>query len=213
MKTIFCLLTAILFSGCLSSYPMNLSEKEYESLTLKEKVELRKEQEKFDTKLNIQRLKNQRAREKQQYELALKEQENLKQLYKNSKSKVIIFIEKGEIFGTKEYFIAPFEIQKFEVKKIKVYDKNARYVKGAFWISFQESGLYIAVEPKSAYKSMNSYTSYTNRGFFQNLNKSKPAIIPFSYDWYKAKRYKASFKSNYKQANNIEVRVLLKNRY
>lgn len=213
MRVLLYLAIALLFSGCFSSYPMNLTKEEYEKLSLNKRVELRKEQERLNTKIYLQRLKNQKAKEQQEYKLSLKEQENLKELYKSSNSKAIVFIQNGELFGNKEYFIIPFEIQKFEVKKINYYDKNARYIKGSFWVSFQESGLYLAIDPKPSHKNLNSYVSYTNKDFFRNLNKTKPAIIPFSHKWYKTKIYKISFKNNYKEAKNIEVRILLKNRY
>lgn len=209
MKSISLLITVFLFSGCFSSYPLNLTKEEYEPLTLEKKIQLKKQQAILDNKIKIKRIEYEKQQAKFLYEKQQKEQEKLEKLYKTNRDKILVFISNGKFSKINEYFIVPFEVKKFEVKKIKVFNKKTNRLSFYLWVSFQETGLYIGIEPKKFYKKLDSYVSVNNNDFFKNLS-FKPAIIPYSHKWFKNKKYIISYKSRYYKAQNLKVEILLK---
>lgn len=209
MKNVSLLIVIFFFTGCFTSYPMNLTKEEYKLLSIEQKVKLKKQQTILDNKVQIKRIEYQKQQAKFLHEKQNREDEKLIRLTKINSEKLVIHINKGNFSNIDDYFIVPFELRKFEVKKINVYNKRTKRIRFYLWVSFQETGLYIGVKPRKNYKNLSSYASMNNNDFFDNLS-FKPAVIPYSYKWRKNKKYEVSFTSRYYKAQNLNVQVLLK---
>ena len=208
MRLFLLFLFPLLFTGCFSSFPLNLSEEEYNKLSFEQKIKLREYQAKLDNKRAIEQLKNQREYNQQQHDLALKMQENLQQLHQSSKEVLYVNIHSG-YFDTmkKGYTIQPFTIRPYEVKKIAVYS-NSHYVHHYLWVTLQEEGFYIGITPNKNYQHLVSYQSNSN-----NILKSfyPPTIIAYSPKWKREHSYIISLKNHYK-AHHLKVTLFLKER-
>lgn len=191
---------------------MNLSKEEYNRLTFQEKLALKSKQTELDTKIHIERLKNERSLTRHHHELALIEQQNVQNLYNKSNEKLFVSIHNGQIKNMKNgYFIAPFEIVPYEAKKIPIYSQNSRYKQYDLWVSFQNEGFYIAIEPPKEFKHLKSFVYSNMQKLIENAYY-KPIILPRSRKWYKEHTYDVSLKNSF-EAKNLHITLYLKNEY
>lgn len=198
----------ILFTGCLSSYPMNLSKDEYNMLSLQEKIELKEKQAKLNNKRNIEALKNKRQKEKYEYELALQESKRVEHLYEHSTEELFVSFSHGSFKQLpKGYFIAPFSIVPYEVKKIPVYSKNSTYKQFDLWVSFQNEALYVGIKPPKSFKHLKSFV-YSDMQKLITKSYHKPIVIPRSRKWYREYTYKISF-NNQIEAKDLHITLYL----
>lgn len=182
----------IFYTGCFSSYPMNLSKDEYNMLSLQERITLKEKQSKLDNERKIESLRNQRQREKYEYAIALREAEKIERLYEQNNQRLFVSFHNGVIKQrSKGYYISPFEIATYEVKKVPVYTKNSRYRQYNLWVSFQPEGFYIGVKPPKAFNHLDSFI-YSNIRKLIEKSHNKPVIIPRSRKWYKEHTYTIS---------------------
>lgn len=210
MKSLL-LLIPLLFTGCFSSYPLNLSEAEYNQLTFEEKLRAKEYQTKIQHEQQLEREKTKRHQAQLQYELTLNEHKRLEKLYKKSDEILFVSITGGSFKHMKKgYYIRPFEIRPYEVKKIPVFHKKYNSVHHHIWVSYQPEALYLGVVPLKHYKHMKSYMANNSDLLFRNYDK--PYIIPRSSKWRDDTLYTVSFKDNY-DAMNIKVRLFLEKVY
>lgn len=209
MKYLYLALLIFFFTGCISSYPLNLSKEEYQSLSIEEKIKVKKAQANLDNKLRIQRIK----RDFELRKLELKMDQELYNLYNKSDEKLIVSIKDGNFRYMKNgYYIEAFEIVKYEVKKIKVYDKKYHSFHHNIWVSFQETGLYFGIEPKYIFRNMNSYVSFNPNDFFRDSRQYLPYLISFNPSWQKSRNHIISFDSKYR-ANKLKVSIYSKDNF
>ncbi len=209
MRLFYLLIILTLFlKGCFSSYPMNLTKEEYQQLNLQDRLILKEKQAQLDNKLRIQRVKKEQEANKQAHELALIESKKVEKLYKRSPEKLFVSITQGEIKQLKKgYFIKPFEIVPYEVKRLNVYRKNSNRVHHNIWVSFQPEGFYIGLYLPKQLQHLNSFVTANIEEFFTN-SYYHPYVIPRSQKWYFDRTYNITFKQHY-EAKNLKVKLYL----
>ncbi len=210
MKLFYLLIILTFFlKGCFSSYPLNLSKEEYSQLNLQDKLKVKERQAKLDNQLRIQKVQKKREENKYAHELALIEKEKVERLYNKSDEKLYVSISNGSIkYLKKGYFIKPFEIVPYEVKRLNIYAKNSTRIHHNLWVSFQPEGFYIGLYPPKQLQHLKSFITANIDELITN-SYYQPFVIPRSQRWYLDKKYKLSFKHQY-EAKNITVILYLK---
>lgn len=181
MKTIaLFILPLLFFTGCFSSYPMGLSEKQWEALSQKQKLKLTKEQAKLDHELALKREKNRAIERQKELAIELQKQKQLTKLYEKAEVGDIIVVnfEKGlfRYYNDKYLALIPQAviIARGETKKLTVEAKNEAITKSY-----------------TLYLHYNRYGTHLELSFekFESKNSEKVVLLN-SGRWDRGERYK-----------------------
>ena len=212
MKYFITILIAMVLNGCALAYPLNMNEEQFLSLSQKEQMESLEKQAVLDNNLKIQRIKKQMQQKQYQHELQLQQNNQIHELYTKNRDKVAVTINDGSFKNMRRgYYIAPFELVKFEVKRVPVYSLKNNNFHHYIWVSYQDLGLYVGVKVKKQYKGIEHYISLTDQHFNKLTYAYKPAVIVIHNHWDKVINKRISFKGSF-DATNLNVIVYVKNR-
>ena len=117
MKYFIYISLIVVLNGCATSYPFNMSEEQYLTLSKKQKLQSWEKQAVLNNKLKIQKMKKQMQLSKQQHELQVQQNSKIHSL--ENRNKIVVNISRGDFKYMKHgYYISPFELNKYEVKKL-----------------------------------------------------------------------------------------------
>ena len=199
MKYFIFILFVIVLNGEASVYPFDMNKQQYLSLSNKEKL---RSWEKYAT------VNDALYHHKNQYEPNNK----VYDLYKTMQNKITVTITKGHFrYMKKGYYIPPFELVKYEVKRVRVYSLKNNNFHHFIWVSYQDIGLYIGIKPHKQYEIVDKYISKQSDYFNKLTYAYKPAVIVKSNRWKKGVHKKVSFKGTY-NATDLNVKINLKSK-
>ena len=130
--------------------------------------------------------------------------------YKDKEKKILVQISKGDFKHMKQgYYIPSFELKKYEVKKIAVYNKKYNTLHHYIWVSYQDMGLYLGIVPHKKYKTQSKYISQDVDYFNKVSYFYRPALLLKSPQWRGGMKNNISFEGVY-NAYNLSVTIHLK---
>lgn len=197
MRYLIFILFVMVLNVTASVYPFDMSKKEYLSLNKSEKL---KNWERYAV------VNDSLYHHQNQYEPNNK----VYALHKDNQSKITVTISKGYFkYMKRGYYIPSFELVKYEVKKIPVYNLKNNNLHHHIWVSYQDIGLYLGIKPHKQYERKEKYIS-KDSDYFNKLTYSyKPALMIKNHHWRKGVNKKVSFKGTY-SGTNLNVRIKLK---
>ncbi len=141
----FSILLILLFTGCVTRYPMGLDEKTWNSLPAQKRLELQREQTRIDAEERLRRQKMLHEERMAQIELEKEKERKLKTLYERA---VFGDIVRVNISGgciqsykeCKEYRPVSLLLVVGETKEVKL---KAKYDTLALWVRYDENGVTI----------------------------------------------------------------------
>jgi len=176
------ILILIVLNSSVFAFPFDMSAHEYYSLNQKAKLKA------WEQSSNIEpRLK-----------------------YKEIEKKIRVVISKGDFRFMKQGYIIPaFELKKYEVKKVPVYNKKYNTLHHYIWVTYQDIGLYLGIKPHQQYKTLTKYNSQ-DVDFFNKVSYfNRAALIVKEPKWRSGSKQKVSFEGTY-NAYNLDVSIYLK---
>lgn len=207
MKYFIYILIVIFLNGCYSSYPLNMTKEEYMSLSVEERIKSKEKQEALDVALEIELVKNDTIKREHKNKLELQQNELVNDLYKRTNDKITVSISEGSFRSLgNDYYIPAFEVAKYEVKKIPVYEASKNKIHHFIWVTYQNIGLYLGVKPHEKYSMLDKYISSDGKYFSKVKNSLKPAIVLRNSKWRRGENSKVSFDGFY-DAYNLNIYI------
>lgn len=207
MKYFIYILIVIFLNGCYSSYPLNMTKEEYMSLSVEDRIKSKEKQEALDVALEIELVKNDTIKREHKNKLELQQNELVNDLYKRTNDKITVSISEGSFRSLgNDYYIPAFEVAKYEVKKIPVYEASKNKIHHFIWVTYQNIGLYLGVKPHEKYSMLDKYISSDGKYFSKVKNSLKPAIVLRNSKWRRGENSKVSFDGFY-DAYNLNIYI------
>lgn len=193
MRYFIFIFIVMVLNGHANLYPFNMSKQEYYSLSGEQRLSSWEKQAALKHKIETKKMKK-----------------KYKYVQKDYNPKLVVRISEGKFKQMKKgYYILPFELEKYEVKKIPVYHLKYNTIHHHIWVTYQDLGLYLGVKAHDVYKRKEKYIS-RDIGFFNKHNYSfRPSIVLINNNIRKNISKRVSFKNMY-NANNLKVQVELR---
>jgi len=130
--------------------------------------------------------------------------------YKEIEKEIRVDISQGDFKHMKQGYIIPaFELNKYEVKKIPVYNKKYNTLHHYIWVTYQDIGLYLGIKPHKQYKNKMKYISQDVDYFNKISYFTRPVLIQKVAQWKRGSKKSVSFEGVY-NAYNLSVKIYLK---
>ena len=191
------MITIILaFTGCFRSYPMGLSEKQWERLSTVEQTKLTTQQYELDKKHAIEREKQRRLRMQFLEKQRIAEENRISELYAKAQYKDIVIVNfyRALYQVSKNWYpmqpdtitLVRGEVKKF---KINILRNNRSYRTETIWAKYDIQGTKVTV-------------------YLDNPNyRGRSMVILNNGRWYKERRYSKNFLEKYNSIKDMTIGV------